>query len=36
VILFWYMIRSGLVDLSLGSAGTEGEGDARGRGPASR
>jgi PAT family beta-lactamase induction signal transducer AmpG len=29
VILFWFMIRSGLADLSIGSAGTEGEGDAR-------
>ena len=29
VILFWYMIRSGLADLSIGSAGTEGESDAR-------
>ena len=29
VILFWYMIRSGLADLSIGSAGTEGEGGAR-------
>jgi PAT family beta-lactamase induction signal transducer AmpG len=26
VILFWYMIRSGLADLSIGSAGREGEG----------
>jgi PAT family beta-lactamase induction signal transducer AmpG len=25
VVLFWYMIRSGLADLSIGSAGTEGE-----------
>jgi PAT family beta-lactamase induction signal transducer AmpG len=24
VVLFWYMIRSGLADLSIGSAGTEG------------
>jgi len=30
VILFWLMIRSGLADLSVGSAGIEGEGDARG------
>jgi PAT family beta-lactamase induction signal transducer AmpG len=30
VILFWLMIRSGLADLSVGSAGTVGEGDARG------
>jgi PAT family beta-lactamase induction signal transducer AmpG len=29
VILFWFMIRSGLADLSIGSAGTEGEGGAR-------
>ena len=29
VILFWFMIRSGLADLSIGSAGTKGEGDAR-------
>jgi PAT family beta-lactamase induction signal transducer AmpG len=29
VILFWFMIRSGLADLSIGSAGREGEGDAR-------
>jgi PAT family beta-lactamase induction signal transducer AmpG len=29
VILFWYMIRSGLADLSIGSAGTVGEGNAR-------
>lgn len=31
VILFWLMMRSGLADLSIGSAGIEGEGDARGR-----
>ncbi len=30
VIVFWLMIRSGLADLSIGSAGTEGEGGARG------
>ncbi|MFN3944567.1 MAG: AmpG family muropeptide MFS transporter [Allosphingosinicella sp.] len=29
IILFWFMIRSGLVDSSIGSAGKEGEGDAR-------
>ncbi|MBA15006.1 MAG: MFS transporter [Sphingomonas sp.] len=29
VVLFWWMIRSGLVDRSMGSAGIEGEGDAR-------
>jgi MFS transporter, PAT family, beta-lactamase induction signal transducer AmpG len=30
VIVFWLMMRSGLADLSIGSAGIEGEGDARG------
>ncbi len=30
VILYWLMIRSGLAELSIGSAGTVGEGDARG------
>ena len=29
VALFWWMSRSGLVDQSIGSAGTSGEGDAR-------
>ena len=29
VILFWFMIRSGLADLSIGSAGKEGKDDAR-------
>ncbi|WP_443019863.1 AmpG family muropeptide MFS transporter [Sphingomonas adhaesiva] len=29
VLLFWWMGRSGLVDRSVGSAGVEGEGDAR-------
>jgi MFS transporter, PAT family, beta-lactamase induction signal transducer AmpG len=29
IILFWFMIRSGLVDASIGSAGKEGPGDAR-------
>ena len=29
VFLFWFMIRSGLADLSVGSAGIQGEGDAR-------
>jgi len=29
VILFWFMIRSGVADLSIGSAGKEGEGGAR-------
>jgi PAT family beta-lactamase induction signal transducer AmpG len=32
VILFWWMCRSGLVDRSIGSAGTDGEGDARAEG----
>jgi PAT family beta-lactamase induction signal transducer AmpG len=29
VLLFWWMMASGLVDRSIGNAGTEGEGDAR-------
>jgi PAT family beta-lactamase induction signal transducer AmpG len=29
IILFWIMMRTGLVDLSIGSAGVEGAGDAR-------
>jgi PAT family beta-lactamase induction signal transducer AmpG len=29
VLLFWWMIRSGLADLSIGSAGKENAGDAR-------
>jgi PAT family beta-lactamase induction signal transducer AmpG len=29
ILLFWWMIRSGLVDSSIGTAGTEGEGSAR-------
>ena len=29
VLLFWWMSRSGLIDRSIGSAGTAGEGDAR-------
>ena len=29
ILLFWLMMRSGLVDSSIGTAGTEGEGDAR-------
>ncbi|MBY8827690.1 AmpG family muropeptide MFS transporter [Hephaestia mangrovi] len=31
VLLFWWMVRSGLVDRSIGSAGVAGEGDARAR-----
>jgi MFS transporter, PAT family, beta-lactamase induction signal transducer AmpG len=29
IILFWLMMRAGLIDASIGTAGTEGEGDAR-------
>ena len=29
ILLFWWMMRAGLVDSSIGTAGTEGEGDAR-------
>jgi PAT family beta-lactamase induction signal transducer AmpG len=29
IILFWLMMRAGLIDASVGTAGTEGEGDAR-------
>jgi PAT family beta-lactamase induction signal transducer AmpG len=29
IILFWLMMRSGLIDASIGTAGKEGEGDAR-------
>ena len=29
ILLFWWMIRSGMVDASIGTAGKEGEGDAR-------
>lgn len=29
IVLFWAMMRAGLIDQSIGSAGTEGEGDAR-------
>ncbi len=29
IILFWWMMHTGLVDRSIGNAGTEGEGDAR-------
>ena len=35
IILFWWMMRIGLVDSSMGSAGKEGEGDARADAPAS-
>ncbi len=33
IILFWLMMRSGLVDSSIGDAGVEGEGDARAKDP---
>ena len=29
IILFWIMMRTGLVDQSIGTAGVEGSGDAR-------
>jgi PAT family beta-lactamase induction signal transducer AmpG len=29
IILFWWMMRAGLVDAAIGSAGRDGEGDAR-------
>jgi PAT family beta-lactamase induction signal transducer AmpG len=29
IVLFWLMMRAGLIDASIGSAGKEGEGDAR-------
>jgi PAT family beta-lactamase induction signal transducer AmpG len=29
IVLFWLMMRSGLIDASIGTAGVEGEGDAR-------
>ena len=29
ILLFWWMMRAGLVDSSIGTAGTEGEGDVR-------
>jgi PAT family beta-lactamase induction signal transducer AmpG len=33
ILLFWWMMRIGLVDSSMGTAGTEGEGDARAAAP---
>jgi len=33
IILFWLMMRSGLVDSSIGDAGVEGEGDVRAKDP---
>ena len=29
ILLFWWMMRIGLIDRSMGTAGVEGEGDAR-------
>jgi PAT family beta-lactamase induction signal transducer AmpG len=34
ILLFWLMMRSGLIDQSIGTAGTSGEGDARAGAPA--
>ena len=34
ILLFWWMMRTGLVDAAIGSAGREGEGDAREDAPA--
>jgi PAT family beta-lactamase induction signal transducer AmpG len=34
IVLFWWMIRTGLIETSIGSAGKEGEGDARAEGVA--
>jgi PAT family beta-lactamase induction signal transducer AmpG len=31
ILLFWLMMRAGLIDASIGTAGVEGEGDARAR-----
>ena len=33
IVLFWFMMRMGLIDQSIGSAGTEGGGDVRARHP---
>jgi len=33
IVLFWLMMRAGLIDASIGSAGKEGEGDARAESP---
>jgi len=35
ILLFWWMMRAGLVDSSIGTAGIEGEGDARSDAPQS-
>jgi MFS transporter, PAT family, beta-lactamase induction signal transducer AmpG len=29
IVMFWWMMRAGLIDASVGTAGTVGEGDAR-------
>jgi MFS transporter, PAT family, beta-lactamase induction signal transducer AmpG len=36
ILLFWWMMRAGLIDQSIGTAGKEGEGDARSEGQAAR
>ncbi|QIK79071.1 AmpG family muropeptide MFS transporter [Sphingomonas piscis] len=33
IVLFWWMMRTGLIDQSIGTAGTRGSGDARADGP---
>jgi PAT family beta-lactamase induction signal transducer AmpG len=33
IILFWIMMRAGLIDQSIGTAGTEGSGDVRAEHP---
>ena len=32
IVLFWWMMRAGLIDASVGTAGKEGEGDVRAEG----
>jgi PAT family beta-lactamase induction signal transducer AmpG len=36
MLIFWWMMRSGLVDQAIGTAGTEGDGDARADRPVAR
>jgi PAT family beta-lactamase induction signal transducer AmpG len=33
ILLFWIMMRAGLIDQSIGTAGTEGSGDVRAEHP---
>ena len=33
IVLFWLMMRAGLIDQSIGTAGTEGSGDVRAEHP---